>query len=206
MARFEREARTLAQMHHPGIVDVSGFGTLADGRSYFTMEYLSGQPLDERLERGRVPLDEALDTIDQIARALEAAHSQGVVHRDLKPANIFLSHLANESRAIVKLLDFGLAKAAMDADRRVETTQSNIVIGTAMYISPEQARGPNVDGRSDIYSFGCIAYELVLGVVPFPDARTMTALIAAHLHEAPPLPRSIWPEIPAVLDLLLSRC
>jgi serine/threonine protein kinase len=126
-----------------------------------------------------------------------------VVHRDLKPANTFLARVTNEPRPIVKLLDFGLAKLAAGADDRVERTQAGVVIGTAMYLSPEQARGPNVDGRSDVYALGCIAYELVLGARPFPDARSTPALIAAHLHDRPAPPRAIWPEIPAALDLLL---
>jgi serine/threonine-protein kinase len=201
LARFEREARALASLHHPNIVDVSAFGALPDGRSYFVMEYLVGETLDERLARGRMPLDEALDIVDQMARALEAAHAQGIVHRDLKPSNTFLVHIPREQRSIVKLLDFGLVKLAV-ADG-VERTASGAVIGTALYLSPEQARGPNVDGRTDVYALGCIAYELVLGRHPFPEARTPTAAIAAHLTEPPPHPRAIWPAIPAALDLLL---
>ena len=139
----------------------------------------------------------------QIARALEAAHTHGVVHRDLKPENIFLVRVPNEQRPIVKLLDFGLARLIVDNDRRLERTQSGVVIGTAMYLSPEQARGPDVDGRTDIYALGCVGYELFFGRHPFQDARTVAALIAAHMHETPPLPRSIDPSISAVLDLML---
>jgi len=201
LARFEREARALASLHHPNVVDVYAFGTLPDGRSYFAMEHLVGETLDERLERGRVPFDEALDVLDQMARALEAAHAQGIVHRDLKPSNTFLVRIPREPRAVVKLVDFGLAKSAV-ADG-TERTASDAVIGTAAYISPEQCRGPNVDGRTDIYAFGCVAYELILGRHPFPDARTNVAAIAAHLTERPPQPRAIWPGIPAALDLLL---
>jgi serine/threonine-protein kinase len=201
LARFEREARALASLHHPNIVDVSTFGTLPDRRSYFVMEYLVGETLDERLAHGRVPFDEAVDILDQIARALEGAHAQGIVHRDLKPSNTFLVRIPREQRSIVKLLDFGLAKLAV-ADG-VEKTASGAVIGTALYLSPEQARSPNVDGRTDVYALGCIAYELVLGRHPFPEARTPTAAIAAHLTEPAPQPRAIWPGIPAALDLLL---
>jgi serine/threonine-protein kinase len=202
LARFEREARALASLHHPNIVDVYAFGTLPDGRSYFAMEYLAGQPLDEALEDGRMPVDEALDVLEQIARALESAHAQGIVHRDLKPSNIFLVRVPHEPRPIAKLLDWGLAKSAV-ADG-VERTASDAMIGTALYLSPEQARGPDVDGRTDIYALGCVAYELVLGRHPFHRARTNVAAIAAHLTEPPPQPRSIWPDIPAALDLLLS--
>ena len=201
--RFEQEARALARIHHPGIVDVLGFGELADGRAYFVMEYLPGESLEERLGRGRVPFNEAIDVLGQMARALEAAHAHRVIHRDLKPANIYLVRLANEPRPIVKLLDFGLAKLAADVDARTERTQSGAVIGTALYLSPEQCRGPDVDHRTDIYALGCTAYELLLGRPPFHDAKTFAALISAHLHAPPPMPRLLWPEIPAQLDLVL---
>ena len=203
--RFAMEARTLAQIQHPAIVAVEHVGELSDGRAYFVMEFLRGESLFERLQRGRVPLPEALRILDQMARGLDAAHGEGVTHRDLKPENTFLVHLPGEPSAI-KLLDFGLAKLAAghaDADRRAERTQSGAAIGTPMYMSPEQMRGPDVDHRTDIYALGCVAYEMVLGQPPFPNAHTAPELYAAHLHEAPPLPRSIWPEIPPQLDLAL---
>jgi serine/threonine-protein kinase len=203
--RFTMEARTLAQIQHPAIVAVEHVGELADGRAYFVMELLRGESLFERLQRGRIPLPEALRILDQMARGLDAAHGEGVTHRDLKPENTFLVHLPGEPPAI-KLLDFGLAKLAADRageDRRAERTQSGVAIGTPMYMSPEQMRGPDVDHRTDIYALGCVAYEMLLGEVPFPHATTVPELYAAHLHEAPPLPRSIWPEIPPQLDLAL---
>ena len=203
--RFAMEARTLAQIQHPAIVAVDHVGELADGRAYFVMELLRGESLFERLQRGRIPLPEALRILDQMARGLDAAHGEGVTHRDLKPENTFLVHLPGEPPTI-KLLDFGLAKLAADhadVDRRAERTQSGVAIGTPMYMSPEQMRGPDVDHRTDIYALGCVAYELVLGVPPFPHAKATPELYAAHLHESPPLPRSIWPEIPPQLDLAL---
>jgi eukaryotic-like serine/threonine-protein kinase len=204
--RFAMEARTLAQIQHPAIVAVEHIGELTDGRAYFVMELLRGETLFDRLARGRVYLNEALRILDQMARGLEAAHSQGVIHRDLKPENTFLVNLPGEDLPAVKLLDYGLMKLAAersDADRRAERTQSGVAIGTPMYMSPEQMRGPDVDHRTDIYALGCVAYELVLGVAPFPRALTAPELYAAHLHEAPPLPRVIWPEIPPQLDLCL---
>jgi len=203
--RFTMEARTLAQIQHPAIVAVEHVGELADGRAYFVMELLRGESLFERLQRGRIPLPEALRILDQMARGLDAAHGEGVTHRDLKPDNTFLVHLPGELPA-VKLVDYGLAKLRSDRadlDRRAERTQSGVAIGTPMYMSPEQMRGPNVDHRTDIYALGCVAYEMLLGEVPFPHATTVPELYAAHLHEAPPLPRSIWPEIPPQLDLAL---
>ena len=201
--RFAMEARTLAQIQHPSIVAVEHVGELADGRAYFVMEFLRGESLLDRLQRGRLPQPEALRVLDQMARGLDAAHGQGVTHRDLKPENTFLVHLPGEPPAI-KLLDFGLAKLeAGRVDLRAECTQSGVAIGTPMYMSPEQARGPDVDYRTDIYALGCVAFELILGTPPFPHARTAPEFYAAHLHEKPPLPRAIWPEIPPPLDLCL---
>ena len=198
--RFAHEARTLAKIQHPAIVAVEHVGELPDSRAYFVMEFLKGESLFERLRRGRIALPEALRILDQMARGLEAAHGHGVIHRDLKPENTFLVHLPGEP-SIVKLVDFGLAK--IRDHQRAERTQSGVAIGTPMYMSPEQARGPDVDPRTDIYALGCVAYELVLGVPPFPHAKTTPELYAAHLHEAPALPRAIWPEIPTQLDLCL---
>jgi eukaryotic-like serine/threonine-protein kinase len=200
--RFANEARTLARIQHPAIVAVEHVGELADGRAYFVMEFLRGESLFERIQRGRVPLLEALRILDQMARGLEAAHAAGITHRDLKPENVFLVHLPDEP-PLVKIVDFGLAKIRADVDHRAERTQSGVAIGTPMYMSPEQARGAGVDHRTDIYALGAVAYELVLGRPLFPHARTAPELYAAHLHEAPPPPRSIWPEIPPQLDLAL---
>ena len=199
--RFAREARTLARIQHPAIVAVDHVGELADGRAYFVMEYLAGESLFDRLEREVIPLDEALHILDQMARGLEAAHAYDVVHRDLKPENVFLVHLPGEP-PVVKLLDFGLAKLRV-ADQHAERTQSGAAIGTPMYMSPEQMRGPDVDHRTDIYALGAVAYELLLGQSLFPYARTPPELYAAHLHEDPPLPRSIWSKVPPQLDLML---
>jgi len=203
--RFAMEAKTLAQIQHPAIVAVDHIGELADGRAFFSMELLLGESLFERLQRGRVPLPEALRILDQMARGLDAAHGEGVIHRDLKPENTFLVHLPGEPPAI-KLVDFGLSKLTADRagdDQRAERTQSGAAIGTPMYMSPEQMRGPDVDHRTDIYALGCVAYEMLLGRAPFEHAQTAPELYAAHLHEAPPLPRAIWPEIPPQLDLVL---
>jgi serine/threonine-protein kinase len=203
--RFAMEAKTLAQIQHPAIVAVEHVGELADGRAYFVMEFLRGESLFERLQRGRVPLPEALRILDQMARGLDAAHGEGVIHRDLKPENTFLVQLPDEP-PVIKLVDFGLSKLTADRahdDQRAERTQSGAAIGTPMYMSPEQMRGPDVDHRTDIYALGCVAYELVLGRAPFEHAQTAPELYAAHLHEAPPLPRAIWPEIPPQLDLVM---
>lgn len=203
--RFAMEARALAQIQHPAIVAVEHVGELTDGRAFFIMEFLRGQSLFERLQHGRLSLSEALRVIDQIARGLDAAHTEGIIHRDLKPENTFLVHLPGEE-PLVKIVDFGLSKLAADRadeDQRAERTQSGVAIGTPMYMSPEQMRGQGVDYRTDVYALGCVAYELLLGEPPFPQARTAPELFAAHLAESPPLPRAIWPDIQPQLDLVL---
>ena len=187
--RFAQEARTLAKVQHPAIVTVEHVGELTDGRAYFVMELLRGEPLFDRLARGRLSLREALHVLDQMARGLEAAHAQGMIYRDLKPENTFLLQLPDDLPTI-KLLDFGLSKLRVDVDRRAERTQSGVAIGTPMIMSPWQCRGPDVDHRTDIYALGCVAYELLLGERPFPHGRTAPELYAAHLHETPVLPRS----------------
>jgi serine/threonine protein kinase len=205
IGRFVTEARTLAQIQHPAIVTVEHVGELPDGRAYFVMEHLRGESLSERLSRGRVPFREALRILDQMARGLAAAHVHGVIHRDLKPDNMFLVHHTGEKPA-VKLLDFGLAKLAGTHPAIIQCDEegysdSGLVFGTPLYMSPEQVRGDHLDHRSDIYALGCVAYELVLGARPFPHAQTTTAICAAHLHETPFLP--LRPEIPPQLERLL---
>jgi serine/threonine-protein kinase len=198
--RFTREARTVASIRHPGIVDVFGFGALEDGRAYLIMEWIDGRSLAAALKQERFGLDDALEILDQIARALEAAHDKGIVHRDLKPDNVFLQDVARE-RPIVKLLDFGLAKYA-DDERQVSKTQTGQLLGTPLYMSPEQAKARGVDHRTDIYALGCMAYELICGRVPF-NPESVAELLAAHLVEPPPVPSTLWPEIPPDLEALL---
>lgn len=204
--RFTMEAQALARIQHPSIVAVEHIDELPDGRPYFVMEYLQGESLHARLLRGNIPLPQALDILDQMAQALEVAHEKGVIHRDLKPANTFL---VTGKELTVKLIDFGLAKLLSDKagdsdiDQSAERSESGVAVGTPLYMSPEQARGPHVDHRTDIYALGCIAYELVLGVRPLPHAQTTLALYTAHLHGTPLQPRSIWPKIPPALDRIL---
>jgi serine/threonine-protein kinase len=197
IARFRREARAIAQLASPHIVGAFGFGELADGRAYFVMEFLVGESLFNRLARTRLSLDEALDVIDHVARGLEAAHEAGIVHRDLKPENIFIAR-----GGLVKLLDFGIVKLA-NRDDDVRKTQAGVLIGTPLYASPEQIKeAGSVDHRADIYSLGCVAFEMILGRVPFERA-TVVELIAAHLECPTPQPRSLWPDMPPALDALL---
>jgi serine/threonine protein kinase len=198
--RFATEARAVAMLDHPNIVHVLGFGRLTDGRTYLTMEWLEGSNLARRLDEGPIPYDLALEVIRQIARGLEASHAKNVVHRDLKPENVFLQEYEDE--IVVKLVDFGLAKV-VGSDSLTQTHKGQI-IGTPAYMSPEQCRSKGVDHRSDIYSFGCLCYRLLVGRVPF-DHKRLPLLVAAHLHEAPQTPNALGADLPAALDKLLHQ-
>src|SRR6187200_1491368 len=173
LARFEREAQVLASLNHPNIAQIYGVETTSDGGSAIVMELVDGEDLAERISRGAVPVDEAIPIARQIAEALEVAHEQGIIHRDLKPANLKL-----RPDGTVKVLDFGLAKAIEPTRSATNTSQSatitspaitrmGILLGTAAYMSPEQARGKTVDKRADIWAFGCVLYEMLTGRPPF---------------------------------------
>src|SRR5262249_42536495 len=151
------------------IVDVFFLGELPDGRAYYVMEFLRGEDLKARMARGPIPVPDTCDILDAISRALDAAHGKDIVHRDLKPDNVFL-HRIDSGRVNVKLLDFGIAKLLRDK-LTTEKTQTGNMLGTPRYISPEQARGVEVTHRSDIYSLGVMAYEMLTGRPPF-DGET----------------------------------
>ena len=205
--RFLQEARSAAKVVHAGIVTVFECGQLADGVAYIAMELLHGETLTSRLSRrGRLAPAAAVEIARQIASALEAAHHAGIVHRDLKPDNIFLvSDAAMPSGERVKVLDFGIAKLAQPETTASSVhTHSMMVFGTPRYMSPEQCRSSaNIDHRSDIYSLGCILFELVVGRAPFDGE--VGELIAKHQMVAPPTARSERPELPAALDDLIAK-
>jgi serine/threonine-protein kinase len=185
-ARFLLEARAACRTRHPGIVDVTDAGRLADGRLFLVMELIEGPTLATVLQGGPFAEGRAVQVALQIALALEAAHRGGVVHRDLKPANIFL-----DEGDRVKIGDFGVAKVlepARSAPGATPRTRSaGLIVGTAHYMSPEQARGEPVDARADLYALGCLMFEMLTGHVPF-DAKTwMLVLIAQMTHTPPPL-------------------
>jgi serine/threonine protein kinase len=202
VSRFILEARAVNRIGHRNIVDVFGFGVLPDGRSFFVMEWLHGETLHERLWRqhGPLPLPEVLHILDEMCDALEAAHRQGIVHRDLKPANVFVCNDRGRGPEI-KLLDFGVAKL-MYPERVPHTTDVGSVVGTPEYVSPEQARAQAVDGRSDLYALGVMAYEMVLGRLPFLADNPIDA-IDMHIHAPPPRPRILWRDIPPPLEQLI---
>jgi len=175
--RFEREAKLLATLNHPHIAAIHGFEE-CNGKKFLVLEYVEGESLSDRLKTGPLPVEEALEVGKQIAEALEAAHEKGVVHRDLKPGNVMV-----RPDGTVKVLDFGLARAmADDASGKVpiadsptitaQYTRPGVVLGTAAYMSPEQARGRALDRRTDIWSFGCVLFECLTGVGPFAGDTT----------------------------------
>src|SRR5262245_40091840 len=206
LARLRREARILASLSHPGIATLHGLEE-SDGVPVLVMELVRGETLAERLRRGRLPLKDVLAIGRQIAEALASAHEKGVLHRDLKPANISLTP---EGHA--KVLDFGLALALRDeADSHSQLStassppsETTRVLGTAPYMSPEQARGQQLDRRADIWSFGCVLYEMLTGKRAFPGA-TFSETAAAILEREPD-----WSAVPATtppnLQRLLRRC
>ena len=204
VARFALEARAVNRIGHPNIVDVFSFGRLSDGRSYFVMEWLQGETLYERMwkQHGPLPLNDVVNILDQICDALEATHEKGIIHRDLKPANVFLCPVRGR-QDVVKLLDFGVAKLAHH-DSSSRWTSAGCVVGTPEYISPEQARGKNVDARTDLYALGVIAYEMVLGRQPFLSDNPADA-IQMNLCATPPRPSILWKQIPRPLETLLMR-
>ena len=204
VARFVLEARAVNRIGHPNIVDVFSFGRLSDGRSYFVMEWLQGETLYERLwhQHGPLPLPDVINILEQVCDALDAAHDKGIIHRDLKPANIFLTPVRGRQQA-VKLLDFGIAKLAHQ-EMSPGWTSADCVVGTPEYISPEQARGKDVDARTDLYSLGVIAYEMVLGRLPFLSDNPADA-IQMQLCAPPPRPSILWRDIPPSLESLLLR-
>ena len=214
LERFDREARLLASLNHPNIAAIYGM-EVSDGVRYLVMELVPGQTLAERLTAGPLAIEEALGICTQIAEAVEAAHEKGVIHRDLKPSNAMVTPDGK-----VKVLDFGLAKAlAGDASVAnlsgaptiaVGGTRAGVILGTAAYMSPEQARGKEVDKRSDIWSFGCVLYELLTGNQAFQSrdregADTVQDIIARILQGEPDW--SALPETtPATIRALLRRC
>jgi serine/threonine-protein kinase len=207
LARFEREAKVLASLNHPNIAAIFGLER-AEGRRFIVMELAEGETLAQRVSRAPLPVDEALGICRQVAEGLEVAQEKGIVHRDLKPSNVMVS-----ADGKVKILDFGLAKAleplpASDLSKtltqEIDVTRSEIIMGTAPYISPEQTRGKPLDTRTDIWSFGCVLYETLVGKRAFPGSTT-TEVLAKILEREPD-----WSLLPAGVSenirCLLRRC
>src|SRR2546422_681808 len=201
-ARFEREARAVASLNHPHICVLHDIGN-QDGAGYMVMEYVAGETLAARIEKGALPLDPALQLATQIADALDRAHRAGVTHRDVKPQNIMLT------RDGVKILDFGLAKSMPKTGPAEETlttglTSEGTVMGTPQYMAPEQFEGKEADARSDIWAFGAVLYEMVTGQKAF-QGKGHSSLVGAILS-ADPAPMRVTPFTPAWLERLVPRC
>ena len=204
LQRFEREARSLATLNHPAIAQIYGVDQ-AEGLYFLALELVPGETLEERLQRGPLPIDEAIDVCRQIAEGLEAAHEAGVIHRDLKPANVRIT-----PDGVVKLLDFGLAKAsggvhaAQSSTDSVLSTETGRLLGTPTYMAPEQARGKPIDRRVDIWAFGCVLYECLTAQRAFAG-ETLTDVLAAVVEREPD-----WARLPAAtpgrVRELLERC
>src|SRR5882762_6022756 len=211
LARFQREAHVLASLNHPHIAAIYGFEDSGETHA-LVLELVEGGTLADRIARGPIPPDEALPIAKQIAEALEAAHEQGIIHRDLKPANIKIT-----PDGVVKVLDFGLAKLADPAhapasDLSLSPTITSpammtgvgMLMGTAAYMSPEQAKGRPADKRSDVWAFGCVLYEMLTGKRPF-DGEDVTDVMVAVLSKEPDW-TTLPANVPAPVRTLLRRC
>jgi len=195
VARFRKEAFAAAGLNHPGIVAVYDSGE--DPAPYIVMELISGHTLRELIHRGeRIPLDRALEIGEGILAALEYSHERGIVHRDIKPANIMITDMGD-----VKVMDFGIARAMDDFGATLTSTWN--IVGTAQYLSPEQAMGDTADARSDIYSTGCLLFEVLTGRPPF-TGDTPVSIAYQHVSGELPKPSSIQPTLPPDIDVLLS--
>jgi serine/threonine-protein kinase len=203
LKRFEREAKTLASLNHPNVAQIFGVDQVED-TCFLVLELVPGESLEERLKRGPLPIDEALDVAKQIAEGLEAAHEAGVIHRDLKPANVRITPDGK-----VKVLDFGLAKPANDGQRgssidSVLATEAGRLLGTPTYMAPEQARGKSIDKRVDIWAFGCVLYECLTAKRAFAG-DTIPDVLSSVLHAQLDL-ASLPAGVPTHVRELLARC
>ena len=207
--RFEREAKAVSSLNHPHICTLYDVGEQG-GTRFLVMELVEGQTLAERLQKGRLPLDQALEYATQIADALDKAHREGVIHRDLKPGNIMLT------KAGVKLLDFGLAKlqrgdGAVSSDSEMPTedtaplTAEGTILGTLQYMAPEQLEGRDADARTDVFAFGSVVYEMVTGQRAF-EGGSQASLIGAILKDDPEPMVEIQPTTPSALERIVRKC
>jgi serine/threonine-protein kinase len=203
VARFRQEAQSASQIGNQHIIDISDFGVLPDGSTYFVMEFLGGRSLTGALEAEPFTVERTLHVAQQLCRALGAAHEHGIVHRDMKPDNVQLVQRGAD-KDFVKVLDFGIAKVGGSTSK---LTQAGQVFGTPHYMSPEQCAGTAVDHRTDIYAVGIMLYELATGKVPF-DADNLMGILTKHLYENPIPPHELPPpvNVPSALEAVIMQC
>ena len=203
--RFFNEARAVAAIKHPGIVEVYDVGHAGDGSPYIIMEFLRGEPLETRLRREvKLPPKITTNIMHQIAEALGAAHAQGIVHRDLKPENVFLvPDTKAETGVSVKLLDFGIAKLDEDLRGGLDPTRAGAILGTPQYMSPEQCTGSTaLDHRADMYALGCLMFRMLCGRPPFVE-QEFGQIAIKHLSAPPPRPTQLEPTVAAELETIV---
>src|SRR5262245_37055743 len=206
MGRLRAEARAASALNHPGICTIYDVGEFEE-RPYIVMELLTGQTLRDKLLNGALKVSQILDVGIQVSDALDAAHAKDIIHRDIKPANLFVT-----DRGQVKILDFGLAKTSQPYDREAASTAAHsnltpegVALGTVAYMSPEQASGEALDGRSDLFSLGVVLYECATGRPPF-TGKTPALVLSAILNKAPVAPMILNPELPPKLQDAITNC
>jgi hypothetical protein len=207
VSRFNREAANASRITHPNVAAIYDFGETSDGLIYLAMEFVDGEPLTKIILRGALPLARAVNIARQTADALTVAHELGIVHRDLKPDNIMIAR-GREGADVVKVVDFGIAKASQNEAQKV--TKTGLVVGTPEYMSPEQLAGDNLDGRSDIYALGLVSFVMLTGKLPFPSDTAQEAMLMRLMEKPKTLaemrPDIAWPPaLQAVFDKVLAR-
>src|SRR5215468_5963651 len=196
--RFAREVKVLAELSHPGIVRYIAHGVTSAGKLFLAMEWVDGETLKTRLERGPLTLGESVTLATRVAEALGVAHARGIVHRDLKPSNLMLPGGRVDQ---VKVLDFGIAQR----EGKTQLTRTGAMLGTPGYMAPEQARASSqIDARADVFALGCVLFQCLTGVPPF-DGETTAAILAKILFGTAPRVRELWPEVPESLDGLVAQ-